>query len=87
MTVLDLMDASLKDFRPKTHRQFIVFNIARQFDDIPNLARYLNVAEAHPKRILLEAARLATRRTAEEGGSVIESFFDLLEGWEKERTQ
>lgn len=87
MTVLDLMDESLKDFRPKNHRQFVVFNIARQFDDIPNLARYLNVAEAHPKRILLEAARLAARGTVEDGGSVIERFFDLLEGWEKERSQ
>jgi hypothetical protein len=87
MTVLESVDASLKSFRPKNHRQFIVYNIARHFDDIPNLARYLTIAEAHPKRMLLEAARLAQRRFAEEGGSLAEHFFDLLEGWQKERFQ
>lgn len=86
MSVLDSVDASLKDFRPKNHRQFVIFNLARQFDDLPNLARYLRVADAHPKRVLLEAARLAQRRVVEEGGSAVEHFFDLLEGWEKERS-
>ncbi len=87
MPVLDFVDASLQNFRPKNHRQFVIFNIARQFDDLPNFVRYLPVADRHPKRVLLEAVRLARRRTLEEGGSVVEHFFDLLEGWEKGDSQ
>jgi len=81
MPILDTVEASLANFRPKTHRQFVVFNIARRFDDLYNLARYLNVCDSHPKRVLLEAARLAERHVAVEGGSAIDRFFGLLEDW------
>jgi hypothetical protein len=81
MPILDTVEQSLATFRPKTHRQFIVFNIARRFDDLYNLARYLNVCDAHPKNILLEAARLAERHAAVDGGSAIDRFFALLEQW------
>ena len=83
MSILDTVEHSLRYFRPKTHRQFVVFNIARRFDDLPNLARYLNVSNEHPKRVLLEAARLAERRVLEEGGSPSERFFELLEDWSR----
>jgi transcriptional regulator with XRE-family HTH domain len=85
MSVLDAVEASLKDFRPKTHRQFVVFHIARRFDDLPNLARYLNVCDQHPKKVLLEAARLAQKNEMEQGGSTPEHFFELLASWQKER--
>ena len=81
MPILDTVEASLANFRPKTHRQFVVFNIARRFDDLHNLARYLNVCDAHPKRVLLEAARLAERHATVEGGSAIDRFFALLQDW------
>ena len=83
MPILDTVEQSLKYFRPKNHRQFVVFNIARRFDDLSNLARYLNLCDQHPKRVLLEAARLAERRVVEEGGSPAERFFELLEGWDR----
>ncbi len=86
MPILEAVEAGLNQFRPKNHRQFIIFNIARQFEDLPNLGRYLRIAEEHPKRVLLEAVRLAQQRCREEGGAVTEHFFDLLEGW-KERSQ
>ena len=81
MPILDTVEASLANFRPKTHRQFVVFNIARRFDDLHNLARYLNVCDAHPKNILVEAARLAERHASIEGSSPIDRFFALLEEW------
>lgn len=78
MRILDTVEAGLKDFRPKTHRQFIVFNIATRFNDVPNLARYLNVCD-HSKKELLEAARLAEQQALREGHSPVEPFFTLLE--------
>jgi hypothetical protein len=81
MLILDAVEASLADFRPKTHRQFVVFNIATRFNDVANLARYLNIAPRHPKRVLMEAARLAESK----GGApdqVVGAFFALLTSWE-----
>jgi hypothetical protein len=87
MSILDTVEASLKDFRPKTHRQFVAFNIASRFDDLPNLARYLNVCEDHPKKVLLEAARLAEARSARDGVSRVDAFFALLEEWRRREDQ
>ena len=81
MPILDGVENSLKYFRPKTHRQFVVFSIARRFDDLSNLARYLNLSEAHTKKVLLEAARLAEQRSLEDGRPAAAWFFDLLEDW------
>ena len=84
MSILDSVEASLKDFRPKTHRQLIVFNIAARFDDLSNLARYLNVCDLHPKRVLLEAARLAQERALKDGMKLPDAFFQLLLEWRRE---
>jgi hypothetical protein len=86
MSILEAVEAGLKDFQPKTHRQFLVFNIARRFDDLDRLAAYLNICDRHPKNVLLEAARLAERYGREEGTSPIQHFFDLLAGWERKET-
>ena len=84
MPILDTVEDSLAHFRPKTHRQFIVLNIARRFDDLPNLARYLNVCDQHPKNILLEAARRAEARALQESTPPKELFFRLLDEWSRE---
>lgn len=81
MPILDTVEHSLKHFRPKTHRQLVLLNIARRFDDVSNLARYLNLSDAHPKRVLLEAARLAELHALEDGRSAATWFFDILEDW------
>ncbi len=78
MSILGAVEASLKDFRPKTHRQFTVLNIARRFDDLDRLAKYLNVCDRHPKKVLLEAARLAQQQASLEGGRAPDRFFELL---------
>jgi hypothetical protein len=83
MPILDTVEHSLKYFRPKTHRQYVVFSIARRFDDLSNLARYLNLSDAHPKKVLLEAARLADQHALEDGRPAAAWFFDLLEDWRR----
>lgn len=84
MDILDSVEAGLKDFRPKTHRQLVVFNIAARFADLANLARYLNVCDRHPKRVLLEAARLAQQRALKDGVKASDAFFQLLAEWRRE---
>ena len=84
MSILETVENSLKDFRPKTHRQFVVFNIAQRFDDLADLARYLYVCDAHPKKVLLEAARLAEQQALRDHTSPVEMFFKLLAEWRRE---
>jgi hypothetical protein len=79
---LKAVEDSLKDFRPKTHRQFVALNIASRFDDVRNLARYLNACD-HPAHVLLEAARLAEQRALTDGINPVDVFFDLLATWER----
>ena len=86
MPILETVENSLKFFRPKSHRELVALTIARRFNDVDNLARYLNVAAGHPKKVLIEAARLADRDRPEGGGSPAERFFALLTEWQqKER--
>lgn len=82
-TILERVEDWLRDFRPRTHRQFVALQICRRFDDLPNLARYLQGAERHPKKVLLEAARLAGQRGPDDGPAA-KVFFELLDQFEKE---
>jgi len=84
MSILGVVEASLKDFRPKSHRQFIVFNIARRFDDLDRLAKYLNLCDQHPKKVLIEAARLAQHHVTLEGGRAPDRFFEILDRFARE---
>lgn len=86
MPILETVEASLKHFRPKTHRQFVAFNIASRFDDLGNLARYLNVSAAHPKKMLLEAARLAEQRALRDGSRPADLFFEFLTDWSRKES-
>lgn len=81
MSILDTVELSLANFRPKTHRQFVAFAIADRFGDSKNLARYLNVCALHPKNVLLEAARLSEGEAHKDGSSPVVAFFRLLEKW------
>jgi hypothetical protein len=84
MTILERVEHSLRDFRPRTQREFIALQICRRFDDMPVLAKYLHVAQRHPKKELLEAARLATMRAESEGRPARVLFFELLERFAEE---
>jgi hypothetical protein len=84
MHILNEVEASLRDFRPKTHRQLVILNIATRFNDLPSLARYLNACEHHSKTALLEAARSAEQESFEDGRSPVESFFARLADRDRE---
>jgi hypothetical protein len=84
MTVLESVEKSLEQFRPKNRKEFVVLQIAQRFGDVGRLARYLNAAADHPKNVLLEAARLAAKRAEASGQPAPLHFFDLLEEFRKE---
>ncbi len=52
--ILNAVEHSLADFRPRTSREFVALQIARRFDDFDRLARYLTVGRACPKKLMLE---------------------------------
>jgi len=79
--ILDRVEQSLADFRPRTQREFVALQIARRFNDTARLARYLLVSPQHPKRELLEAARLAQLEAPSDPAS---KFFELLQQFRKE---
>jgi len=84
MTILEKVEAGLQDFHPRNQREFVVLQIARHFKDEENLARYLNVTQEHPKKVLLEAARLALERHQPDGAALPDVFFELLEKFREE---
>lgn len=86
MTVLERVEQSLESFKPKNRKELVILQIAQRFNDAGRLAKYLNAGEAHPKNVLLEAARLAGKRAADSGKPAALIFFDLLEEFRKEAT-
>jgi hypothetical protein len=84
MTVLENVEKSLDQFRPRNRKEFVVLQIAQRFDDVGRLARYLNAAAEHPKNVLLEAARLAAKRAEESEQPAALHFFDLLDEFRRE---
>jgi hypothetical protein len=78
MTILDLTEAGLRDFRPKNEREFVALQLARRFDDLPHLPRYLMAAQQHSKRTLLEAAKTARLRHTLNRAPLSDLFFEVL---------
>lgn len=81
MSLLETVEAQLATFRPKTPRQLAAFNVASRFDDLPHLARYLNVCD-RPQAVLLKAARLAEAHSMRDGSDRVVTFFALLQQWQ-----
>ncbi len=84
MTVLENVEKSLEQFKPRNRKEFVVLQIAQRFDDTGRLARYLNAGHEHSKNILLEAARLAAKRAEDSDRPAPLHFFDLLDEFRKE---
>lgn len=84
--ILDRVDESLANFQPKNQREFVALQIARRFNDLHRLGRYLVAAQSHPKRVLLEAARLALLRHELNRTSVSDLFFEVLGNIDREAT-
>jgi hypothetical protein len=82
-TLLDQVDRSLANFRPKNGREYVALQIARRFHDTHRLGRYLLAAQQHPKRVLLEAARQAILRQELNRTSAGDLFFEVLHEFER----
>jgi hypothetical protein len=78
MSILEQVEASLVDFRPRNQREFVVLQIAKRFDDLQRLPRYLLAAQQHSKQALLEAASTAVLRHELNRTPTSELFFEIL---------
>jgi hypothetical protein len=87
MNILEQVEQSLADFRPRSQREYTALQIARRFDDLPSLARYLAVSKRHSRRRLLEAAQTARMRHELNRAPISELFFEVLTEWEREGRQ
>ena len=76
--ILERVDHSLVDFRPRNGREYVALQISRRFNDMHRLARYLLAARDHPKRVLLEAARQAMLRRDLNRTPPGDLFFEVL---------
>ena len=83
MSILDQIETSLAGFRPRNQAEFAALQLARRFDDLHRLPRYLAAAKRHSKRALLEAAKIAVLRHALNRTPTCELFFEVLAEVEK----
>jgi len=85
--VFERVEDSLKDYRPKNQREFVALQIANRFNDSHRLGRYLLVGRTHPKRVLLEAARVAMLRRDLNRASLGDLFFEVLAEFDREENR
>jgi hypothetical protein len=83
MTILDRVEASLASFRPANPVEFVALQLARRFDDVHRLPRYLAAAKLHSKHTLLDAAKTALVRHQLNRTPTAELFFEVLAEREK----
>lgn len=78
MSILDRVETSLAGFRPRTPSEFVALHLARRFDDLHRLPRYLIAAHKHPKQVLLDAAKTAVLRHELNRTPTADLFFEVL---------
>lgn len=83
--ILDKVDRSIEQFRPRNGREYVALQIAVRFHDTHRLARYILAAKDHPKRLMLEAARQAMLRRDLNRASAGDLFFELLAAFDEGR--
>ena len=76
--ILNQVEASLAEFRPRTQRELVALQIAKRFNDVERLAKYIIAAQLYSKKTLLEAAQQATKRSEETGEAVTAILFEVL---------
>jgi hypothetical protein len=84
MDILEQVERSLADFRPRNPREFVALQLARRFNDVGHLAKYLAASKHHSKRALLAAAQTARTRHELNRAPLAELFFEVLSEWEQE---
>jgi hypothetical protein len=83
MSILDHIEATLAGFRPRNQAEFAALQLARRFDDLHRLPRYVAAANRHSKRTLLAAAQTAMLRHTLNRTPTCELFFEVLAEIEK----
>ena len=83
MSILDRVETSLATFRPRTPAEFVVLQLARRFDDVSRLPRYLVAAKIHSKNELLDAGGVAMLRHELNRTPTGDLFFEVLAEREK----
>lgn len=78
MTILDRIEASMAHFRPRNPREFVALQLARRFDDLYNLPKYLGAAQRHSKESLLESAKTARMRHQLNRAPLAQLFFEVI---------
>jgi hypothetical protein len=84
MHILDQIEARVSSFRPRDPCEFVALQLARRFDDLHRLPRYLAATKTHSKDGLLDAARVALLRHTLNRTPTAELFFDVLAGRDQE---
>ena len=83
MHILDRVETSLAGFRPRNQAEFAALQVARRFDDLRRLPRYLAAAKRHSKGALLAAAKTALLRHELNRTPAGDLFFEVLAEVEK----
>lgn len=78
MNILEHVETALSGFRPHDQREYVALQLARRFNDLPNLARYLVAAKRHSKQTLLDAAKEARTRHELNRSPISALFFEIL---------
>jgi hypothetical protein len=86
MSIFDHIEARMAAFRPRDPCEFVALQLARRFDDLHRLPRYLAAAKTHTKTDLLEAARVAVLRHELNRASTADLFFEVLAERDQEVT-
>ena len=85
MHILDRLEAQMASFRPRNPAEFVALQLARRFDDLNRLPRYVAAAQAHSKNVLLEAASGPAPPRAESHPTA-DLFFEVLAERDQEVT-
>lgn len=78
MNILDHVEAAVAHFRPATPAEFVALQLARRFDDLHRLPRYIAAGRTHHKQSLLKAAKTAMLRHELNRAPTAELFFEAL---------
>jgi hypothetical protein len=83
MSILDRVEAAVASFRPSNPAEFVALQLARRFDDLHRLPRYIAAARTHGKQALFQAGKTAILRHELNRAPTAELFFEALAEREK----
>ena len=78
MSILDQVESELQRFHPRNQAEFVALQLAKRFDDLHRLPRYILAAQKFSKRELFDAAKVARLRHQVNRAPMAELFFEVL---------